>query len=587
MSTLRPSLDNVTQMRCTLYCTRHTGKPVLAAAICAVMGIAAQNVFAASVIGVVTQSSQASIGGSPALRGQTVFSGDSMRVGDGGAVIILGGTARVIVRRDTEVSFQREQDGGTVALLARGDLSFSNYGDNPEIRVRTGNITIRPASHLRTQGIVTRRDGALEIAATFGSVRVEGVGQPMDLSEGKAVQFVPEGGAGGTPAAAAATGPNWVKPVLCGLAGGAVGSIPVIVKEKESVSVDVGAYWTAIPGGIGAGVLVCEVVPGGASKNPPPVCDLKITSDYKYRDRNSREVETAWPSDYTLSWTSKNATGLNLAFSQFSEKQGFGQEPPVHNSGPVQVPAGTEKQPAPQVNSADWITYTMTATGPGGKSTCGAEVKILPPYKPVCELKRDPYVVYENLPNAQLTWTSWNAQSLTLNPGGPLATGSGTLPVGGPGQPQLKVGHNVFTLTVSNSRGSSTCSADVVMQEDPCGSALRDLGAAVVLEKEYRDIGDVITVGTAGGGKVAIGSVAWILKWFGKSTKVVSGGMVNYYCEQLAQCKVRNGHADSGKVEYYNQLGNVAATCEFKKNPDGTITSKGELSGRLKSLGVQ
>jgi hypothetical protein len=41
---------------------------------------------------------------------------------------------------------------------------------------------------------------------------------------------------------------------------------------------------------------------------------------------------------------------------------------------------------------------------------------------------------------------------------------------------------------------------------------------------------------------------------------------------------------DSGKLEFFNKLGNVAATCEFKKNPDGSVTAKGELSGRLKSL---
>jgi hypothetical protein len=186
------------------------------------LGVTTQNVFAASVIGVVTESSKASIGGSPALRGHTVLSGDSIVVGDGAAVILLAPATRVIVRRDAQVSFQRERDGSAMAFLARGDMSFSHYGSEPEIGVRTGNVTIRPASHRRTRGIVTIRDGALTIAAASGSVRVEGTDQPMEIPEGKAVQFQSgggtTGGTPGTPAPTAASGPNWGKLVVCGLA---------------------------------------------------------------------------------------------------------------------------------------------------------------------------------------------------------------------------------------------------------------------------------------------------------------------------------------------------------------------------------
>jgi hypothetical protein len=242
MSSSLCSLDGVTW----ILCTSHASRIGFVAAICAASVIAGQNAFAANVMGVVTESSQASIGGLPALRGQTVLSGDSMLAGDGAAIILLADSTKVIVRRDTEVSFQRAQDGAALALLARGDLSFAHDGDNPEIRVRTGNVTIRPASHLRTLGVVTIRDGALQIAATAGSVRVEGAGLPVEIPEGRAVQFQSQGdtGGGGQPgqspsATAGSTGTNWGRLVLCGLVGGAVGSIPVIVKERESVSTDV------------------------------------------------------------------------------------------------------------------------------------------------------------------------------------------------------------------------------------------------------------------------------------------------------------------------------------------------------------
>jgi hypothetical protein len=161
-----------------------------------------------------------------------------------------------------------------------------------------------------------------------------------------------------------------------------VGSIPVIVKE-ESVSPDVGGYWTAIPGGIGAGVLLCEVVPGGGPKQKPPVdCSLKITSDYIYRAMDINEVQTAWPANYTLIWTSKNATALNLTHTQRSEKKNLFDNPPVHEDGPLQLPAGEKKYAAPNLTTTDDYTYTLTATGPGGTKECPADLQILAPKNP-------------------------------------------------------------------------------------------------------------------------------------------------------------------------------------------------------------
>jgi len=549
------------------------------------------------VIGIVTESSKASIAGSPALRGQTVLSGDSLLVGDGAAVILVAPATTITLRRDTQVSFQREQDGSTIALLARGDLSFSHSGGNPDFGVRTGNVTIRPSSHLRTLGFVTIREGALTIAAASGSVRLEETGQPIEIPEGKAVRLQagsqsgsdtsggagsPSGSTGGS--TGGNSGPVWGKLALCGLAGGSVGSLPVIIKQ-DSVSSDVGAYWATIPGGVAAGALLCALVP---NENLPLDCSLNITSDYIYRAKDIGMVQSAWPANYTLTWTSKNATALNLSYTLFSESKGLGQKGPVHEAGALALPSGQKTYPAPDLAKPDHIEYTLRASRPGAFKDCEAEVQILAPVKATCVLTREPYVVYTNLPQATLTWTSsQSTQTATLDPGGMAVKPSGTMAVGGPGQPQLKVGHNVFALNPSNARGPGyACTADIIMEEDPCGNAIRDLAAAVILEKEYRDIGDVITVGTAGGGKAAIGSVTWVLKYFGKAAKQVAGGMVNYYCEQLAECKVRNGHATSGNIEYYTALGNVAATCTFQKNPDGTITSKGELSGRLKMLGV-
>jgi len=341
-------------MRRTVRCNGHAWRAGLVAALCAVFGISVQNAFAASVIGVVTESSQASIGGSPVLRGQTVLDGDRMLVGDGAAVILLADTTKVIVRGDTEVSFERDRDGAALARLSRGDVSFSHDGDNPEIRVQTGNITVRPSTHLHTQGIVTIRDGALTIAAASGSVRVEGLGQPIDIPEGKAARLQPDADAGantagnsagstagnstGSSASTKRSGPNWGTLALCGLAGGAVGSIPVIIKE-ESVSSDPGPYWTAIPGGIGAGVLICALA--------TPKCTL-----------NASPAEVNLGDMVSLTWSSPNGYSDYLS--------NIGPEP---SSGTLQVTPS-------QTGVNNW---ELTAKGAMGTLVCDARVNVAAP----------------------------------------------------------------------------------------------------------------------------------------------------------------------------------------------------------------
>ena len=376
MSTSHHPEGGATRVRRRPRSTLHAGRAGFVAALCAILGIGVQNAFAAGVIGVVTQSSQASMGGSPVLRGQTVLDGDRLLVGDGAAVILLAGTTRVILRRDTEVWFQRDPDGAAVALLARGDLSFSHDGDNPEILIRTGNVTIRPANRLRTQGVVTILDGALTIAAASGSVRVEGVGQPLEVAEGKALHLEssegdamggdavgnPGGNSGGATAGTASgttagttagnssgnstsskvSGPIWGNVVLCGLAGGILGSIPVIDKEA-SVSADVGPYWAAIPGGIAAGALICNYVPVAA----PPKCTLTASPPVV----NLGDM-------VTLSWSSPR--GYNDYLST------VGPEP---SSGTIQVVPS-------QTGVNNW---ELTANGALGTLVCDARVNVAAP----------------------------------------------------------------------------------------------------------------------------------------------------------------------------------------------------------------
>jgi len=74
-----------------------------------------------AVIGSVAGSMNATIGGQSLLPKTTIFSGDSLQVKDGVAVIAVGNSDRVVFGRDTIASFLRDTNEVTV-LLTQGNV---------------------------------------------------------------------------------------------------------------------------------------------------------------------------------------------------------------------------------------------------------------------------------------------------------------------------------------------------------------------------------------------------------------------------------------------------------------------------------
>jgi hypothetical protein len=91
--------------------------------------ISALPVFSGSaVVGSVAGSMNATIGGQALLPNTTIFSGDSLQVNDGVAVVAIDNTSRMVFGRETTVSFLRGADEVTV-LLGRGNLSMYHPED--------------------------------------------------------------------------------------------------------------------------------------------------------------------------------------------------------------------------------------------------------------------------------------------------------------------------------------------------------------------------------------------------------------------------------------------------------------------------
>ena len=154
-----------------------------------------------AVIGSVAGSMNASVGGQSLLPNTTIFSGDSLQVRDGVAVIAVGNSSRVIFGRDTVASFLKESNEVTV-LLSQGNVSMLHPTDGTPVRVKAGEISITPAAGFKTLGEVAMLNGSVVVTAKEGALQVEDHGATKDVAKGQTIVISPKtadkkgGGAG-------------------------------------------------------------------------------------------------------------------------------------------------------------------------------------------------------------------------------------------------------------------------------------------------------------------------------------------------------------------------------------------------------
>jgi hypothetical protein len=153
-----------------------------------------------AVIGSVAGSMNATVGGQSLLPNTTIFSGDSLQVRDGVAVISVSNNSRVIFGRDTVASFLREGSEVTV-LLSQGNVSMLHPTDGAPVRVKAGSVSITPAPGFKTLGEVAMLNGSIVITAKDGSLNIEDHGATKNVAKGQTIVLTPttkdhQGGAG-------------------------------------------------------------------------------------------------------------------------------------------------------------------------------------------------------------------------------------------------------------------------------------------------------------------------------------------------------------------------------------------------------
>jgi hypothetical protein len=145
-----------------------------------------------AVIGSVAGSTNASIGGQSLLPNTTVFSGDSVLVRDGVAVIAVGNRNRVVFGHDTVASFLRESNDVTV-VLSRGNLSMLHPDEGTAVRVQAGSISITPLAGFKTLGEVAMVNGSVVVTAKEGSLQVQDDrGSSKNVTKGQTVVISPK-----------------------------------------------------------------------------------------------------------------------------------------------------------------------------------------------------------------------------------------------------------------------------------------------------------------------------------------------------------------------------------------------------------
>jgi hypothetical protein len=166
--------------------------------------------FAGSaVVGSVAGSMNATLGGQALVPNTTVFSGDSLQVKDGAAVVAIGQGSRLVFGRETVASFLRDA-GEVTVLLGQGNVSMYQAQAGMGVRVKVGTVSVVPATGFKTLGEVAMINGTVIVTAKEGKLRVEGNGPAVEVVKGKTITVnakaarAPQGGAGAAVNAATA-----------------------------------------------------------------------------------------------------------------------------------------------------------------------------------------------------------------------------------------------------------------------------------------------------------------------------------------------------------------------------------------------
>jgi len=207
--------------------------------------VAAVPAFAGSApIGSVAGSMNATMDGQALLPNTTLFSGDSLQVKEGVAVVALGSASRVVFGHDTVASLLGDSNAVTV-LLSQGNVSVFQDVTGMPVRMKIGDLSVAPVSGFKTLGEVAMLNGAVVVTTSEGTLRVEGNGKTVNVAKGKTITVVPKTNAPPSPGGGGGGGKNTLEWAILdtGLAaaGLIIGGVGISRADSSSSKADAAA----------------------------------------------------------------------------------------------------------------------------------------------------------------------------------------------------------------------------------------------------------------------------------------------------------------------------------------------------------
>jgi hypothetical protein len=126
----------------------------------------------------------------------TVFYGDSLRTGNGGATLNVVGKGVLTFSANTVVAFNEVEFSGYFMTLKQGTVSFHSFIDVKNFEILIGNYVVSPDARADAGGMIERHaDGSATIQCSLGSVGVISTEGPESiyLNSGQEAYVLPDG----------------------------------------------------------------------------------------------------------------------------------------------------------------------------------------------------------------------------------------------------------------------------------------------------------------------------------------------------------------------------------------------------------
>jgi hypothetical protein len=141
----------------------------------------------AMIVGSTISGSNATLGQQALRPGGTVFSGDSLQVADGNAIVGVGNGSRITFGQNTIASFRSQGNGVTTVLDRRTVDLFHPANDASQLRLQIADVNVVPNGGFETLGEIAMTGDTLVVMTTQGSLRVEGGGVSREIPQGRMI----------------------------------------------------------------------------------------------------------------------------------------------------------------------------------------------------------------------------------------------------------------------------------------------------------------------------------------------------------------------------------------------------------------